>query len=212
MSSIIVTGTDTGIGKTVFSAALVAALGATYWKPVQSGLDDATDSQTVSRLGRVPSERLLPELYRLKTPVSPHLSARLDGVTLDPACFVLPEGRGPLVVEGAGGLLVPLTEDLLFADVFASWQRPTILCARTDLGTINHTLLSIEAMRARSIPIAGVAFQGVHREDTEATICRLGKARRLGRLPLLVPLTPDSLADAFRQNFDLTYLGNVLND
>lgn len=212
MNSIVVTGTDTGIGKTVFCAALAEALDASYWKPVQAGLDEATDSQIVSRLGQVPTDRIIPEVYRLRTPVSPHLSADIDGVRIEPHNLVIAASIGPVVVEGAGGLLVPLTDDLLFADIFARWKRPTVLCARTELGTINHTLLSIEAMRARAIPIAGVAFIGDHREDTEETICRLGGVSRLGRLPLITPLVPDSLREAFRQNFDVSYFRELLDD
>lgn len=211
MSSLVVTGTDTGIGKTVFCAALTTALGARYWKPIQSGLGEPTDSQVVSDLG-VPSSMVLPELYKLKTPVSPHLSARIDGVEIDIEALEVPNIGGPLVVEGAGGLLVPVTDDVLYADIFARWRRPTVLCARTELGTINHTLLSIEAMRTRAIPIAGVAFIGTHSEDTEATICRFGRVVRLGRLPTVEPMTPRDLDQAFLQNFDVSYFRRLLDD
>jgi dethiobiotin synthetase len=200
---IVVTGTDTGIGKTIFSAALTDALDGCYWKPVQSGLDEETDSETVARLGRLSSDRVLPEAYRLATPASPHLSARIDGVTLRPEGLLPPGVERPLVIEGAGGLLVPLTEHTVFADVFARWQIPVVLCARTGLGTINHTLLSLEALRRRAIPILGVAFIGDAQEDSEAIIARLGAVRRLGRLPRLDPLTPDSLHHAFAENFNV---------
>ncbi len=212
MTSIVVTGTDTGIGKTVFCAALTAALDAYYWKPVQSGLDEATDSQLVSRLGGVSADRIIPEAYKLKTPVSPHLSARIDSVQIDVSSFETPKISDAVVIEGAGGLLVPVTDHVLFADIFARWRRPTVLCARTDLGTINHTLLSIEAMRARAIPIAGVAFIGSPRGDTEATICRIGKVARLGCLPFVAPLTPDKLLDAFLRNFDVSYFRRLFNE
>jgi dethiobiotin synthetase len=101
----VVAGTDTGIGKTVFSAALVAALDGVYWKPVQAGLEEETDRETVLRLSGLPAERMLAEAYRLKTPASPHLAAEIDGVTIDPASLVLPQSERPLVVEAAGGLL-----------------------------------------------------------------------------------------------------------
>ena len=203
MPRFVVTGTDTGIGKTIFSTALTDALSGNYWKPVQSGLDGETDSEAVARLGRVPPERILPEVYRLMTSASPHLSARIDGVTILPERLSPPAMNRPLVIEGAGGLLVPLTDRVVFADVFARWQIPVILCARTGLGTINHTLLSLEALRRRAIPLLGVAFIGDEQADSEAIIAELGKVRRLGRLPRLDPLTPDRLRQAFRENFDI---------
>ena len=198
----VVSGTDTGIGKTVFAAGLAGALGAHYWKPVQSGLEDETDSQTVARLSGLPSGHIVPEAYRLTAPLSPHLSARIDGIEIDIGKLLPPECKGPLVIEGAGGLLVPLTATTVFADVFAQWRIPVILCARTALGTINHTLLSLEALRHRAIPICGVAFIGPENADTQATIATIGQVDILGRLPMLDNLTRESLAQAFRENFD----------
>jgi len=198
----VVSGTDTGIGKTVFAAGLAGALSARYWKPVQSGLEDETDSQTVARLSGLPSGRILPEAYRLTASLSPHLSARLDGIEIDTDKLLPPECEGPLIIEGAGGLLVPLTATTVFADVFAQWRIPVILCARTALGTINHTLLSLEALRRRAIPVCGVAFIGPENADTQATIATIGQVDILGRLPMLDNLTRESLAQAFRENFD----------
>jgi dethiobiotin synthetase len=206
---LVVTGTDTGIGKTVFSAALTDALGACYWKPIQSGLTEETDSETVLRLGRIPSQRILPEAWRLKTPVSPHLSAEIDGVTIDPYALEPPCTTSPLVIEGAGGLLVPLTRHETFADVFARWQIPVVLCSRTGLGTINHTLLSLEAMRQRHIPILGIAFIGDALPDTQKIIADMAKVRVLGRLPRLEPLTADTLQREFRKSFDLSSFSEV---
>ena len=194
----VVTGTDTGIGKTIFSAALAGALGLPYWKPIQSGLEEESDSETVARLAGVP---LLPDAYRLKTPASPHLAAEIDGVTIDPDRLTPPEGD--LLIEGAGGALVPVTRTLLYADLFARWQIPVIVCARTGLGTINHSLLTIEALTSRSVPIHGLAFLGNRQEDSEAIIADLGGVRRLGRLPIVAPLTPENLAAAFASNFEL---------
>ena len=202
MSGFVVTGTDTEIGKTVFAAALAGALGASYWKPVQAGLDDGSDAARVAALAGLPPERVLPEAYRLATPCSPHRAAEIDGVEIDPARLALPQVR-PLVVEGAGGALVPLTRTLLYADMFARWRLPVVLVARTGLGTINHSLLSIEALRARGVAIHGVAFVGEAVEDSEATIAAIGGVRRLGRLPRLDPLTPETLAAAFSAQFDL---------
>lgn len=201
---LVVTGTDTGVGKTVFSAALAGALAASYWKPVQSGMRGETDSEAVQRLGRIPFGRIVPENWRLRTPASPHLSAEIDGVTIVPEMLNPPETDGPLLIEGAGGVLVPLTRDVLFADVFARWRLPVVLCARTELGTINHTLLSLEALRHRSVPVLGVAFIGEASADTERTIAEIGAVRRLGRLPRVDPLTPESLSAAFATHFDLS--------
>ncbi len=205
MSVIVVSGTDTGLGKTVFAAMLTAALDAVYWKPVQSGIEEGTDAGTVARLAGVPAERILPEAYVLSQPLSPHRSAELDGVEIDPGALVLPEPRPdgrPIVVEGAGGLMVPLTRRTLFIDVFRRWGAPVVLCARTALGTINHTLLSVEALKARSVPLLGIAFIGEAMPDSERTIVEFSGARRLGRLPWLEEVTPDSLRQAFAENFD----------
>lgn len=199
----IVTGTDTGIGKTVFAAALAGALGARYWKPIQSGLDDGSDSERTGALSGLPVDHILPEAYRLVTPCSPHLAAEIDGVTIDPGRLALPTVDGPLVVEGAGGVLVPVTREILYADMFARWGKPVVLVARTALGTINHSLLSIEALRARGVQIRGIAFVGDAVEDSEATIAAIGKVKRLGRLPMLPDLTPAALARAFADAFDL---------
>ncbi|HLP66991.1 MAG TPA: dethiobiotin synthase [Rhizobium sp.] len=200
----VVTGTDTGVGKTVFAAALTAALDGFYWKPIQSGLEDETDSETVARLGGVADGRVLPELWRLRTPASPHIAAEADGVSIDPDALDPPAVDGPLVIEGAGGLMVPLSPDRLFIDVFARWGHPIILCARTRLGTINHTLLSIEALRSRQVPVLGVVFVGDPEECVEASIVRLGEVRQLGRLPFLTDLNPLTLARAFHDDFDLS--------
>ncbi len=203
MTVIVVTGTDTDVGKTVFAAALTAALGASYWKPVQAGTDDGTDRQRVARLAGIAPSRILPEAYRLATPCSPHRAAAIDGVTIDLDRLALPQVAGPLVVEGAGGVLVPIVGTTTFADLFARWQQPVVLVARTALGTINHSLLSIEALRARGVPIRGVAFISAPVPDSEETIVRLGETRRLGRLPFVDQLTPDALARAFASGFDV---------
>ncbi|MHC5232867.1 dethiobiotin synthase [Brucella sp. LJL56] len=204
----VVTGTDTGIGKTVFSAALADALDACYWKPIQSGLDEATDSETVAGLAGLSQQRIVPEAWRLKTPASPHLAAQIDGVEIDPDALEVPSVDVPLVIEGAGGLHVPLTRRTTFIDVFARWHQPVILCARTGLGTINHTLLSLEALHRRNIPVLGIAFIGEPQPDTEEIIPELGGVRRLGRLPHLAKLDQNTLRHAFHEHFDL----NVFNE
>ena len=198
MTRIVVTGTDTGIGKTVFAAGLTGFLGARYWKPVQAGLDEATDSETVMRLG-VPASHILPEGYRLQMPASPHRAAAAEGITIDPSKLALPSG--PVVIEGAGGLMVPLTRRLTYLDVFADWGLPVILCARTALGTINHTLLSVEALRRCNVPILGVAFIGESQPDSESIIAELGQVPVLGRLPWMTKLDAESLRAEFDRGF-----------
>jgi dethiobiotin synthetase len=200
---LIVTGTDTGIGKTVFAAGLVGALDGVYWKPVQAGLEEETDRAAVLRLSGLPPQRILPEAYRLKMPASPHLAAERDGIVIDPAALVLPPTDRPLVVEGAGGLRVPLTRQMTYIDVMARWQAPVVLCARTTLGTINHSLLSIEALRSRNIPIVGIAFIGNENEESERIVADMGQVRRLGRLPHLDPLTGPALRAAFAAHFTM---------
>ena len=191
----VVSGTDTDVGKTVFCAGLAAMLGARYWKPVQAGFP--TDSQTVAALAGV---EILPEAYCLKLAASPHQAAEDEDITIDPDRLIPPQG--PLVIEGAGGLMVPLTRHTLFIDVFARWQIPLILCARTRLGTINHTLLSIAAIRARAIPLHGVAFIGEANDESERIIAEIGQVKHLGRLPPIEPLTPARLAGIFAKTFE----------
>jgi dethiobiotin synthetase len=200
---IVVAGTDTEIGKTVFSAGLAALLGADYWKPIQAGLDGETDSQLVAKLGGLSADRILPERYRLKTPASPHQAAAIDGVRIAMDSLDVPDAGGrPLVIEGSGGLLVPLDDATLYIDVFARWRLPVVLCARTALGTINHSLLSIEALRHRKLDIIGIAFIGDGNPESERVICEIGRVRRLGRLPRLSPLTASTLRTAFVASFD----------
>ena len=192
MTRIVVSGTDTGIGKTVFSAGLAGFLGGRYWKPVQAGLDDETDSAAVARLAGLAEDAVLPEAYRLATPASPHLAARLDGIVIDAARLDPPadDPDRPLVIEGAGGLMVPLTEDMLLIDLFARWGLPLVLCARSGLGTLNHTLLSLEALRRRGIAVLGVALIGPPHGENARIIARLGAVKVLGTLPPLDPLAP----------------------
>lgn len=203
MSALVVTGTGTDIGKTVFAAALTAALDGCYWKPVQAGLEEPTDLMTVAALTGFGPDRVLPEAWRLATPASPHHAAHLDGVHIEDLVLNPPPCDRPLVIEGAGGVLVPLNPTTVYADVFARWGLPVVVCATTSLGTINHTLLTLEALRARDIPVLGVAFIGDAMDSSEMVIADLGKVRRLGRLPWLAPLTRAGLARAFAANFDL---------
>lgn len=199
----IVTGTDTDIGKTVFAAALTGALGASYWKPVQAGLDGETDSQAVARLSGAGPDIILSENFRLRTPASPHYAAAQEGIIITANDLPIPQVAGPLVIEGAGGALVPVNDDLLFADLFALWQLPVIIAASTGLGTINHSLMTIEALRSRGVPIHGVAFIGDEIKDSQDTICRVGNVKQLGRLPVIADLNAQTLSFAFNAHFDI---------
>lgn len=201
--AIVVTATDTDAGKTIFAAGLTRAIDGCYWKPVQAGLQGSTDSDTVRRLSGLPADRILPEAYRLATPASPHHAAAIDQVVIDPSLLDPPQCDRRIIIEGAGGLLVPLAGGLLFADIFARWSFETVIVARTTLGTINHSLLTVEALRARGIPILGVAFVGEANEESEHSIAAIGRVKRLGRLPRLDPLDAASLAAAFDAAFDL---------
>lgn len=194
---IVVTGTDTDVGKTVFAAGLTRLLEGIYWKPVQAGLEGETDTETVRRLSGLDQSHFLPETWRLKLAASPHLAAEREGIDIESASFSFPALDRPLIIEGAGGLMVPLNRRELYIDVFARWKAPIVLCARTRLGTLNHTLLSLEALAHRAIPVIGIALIGDAHADNERTLAALGGVPVLGRLPKLDPLTPESLRAAF---------------
>ncbi|MBL8881943.1 MAG: ATP-dependent dethiobiotin synthetase BioD [Hyphomicrobium sp.] len=201
--AIVIAGTDTDVGKTVFAAALTAAMGACYWKPVQAGLAGETDSEIVRRLGGLPPDRVLPEAYRLNTAASPHYAAARDGIEIDAAALNPPCTSAPLVIECAGGLAVPLTRKVLQIDVLARWRLPVVLVASTRIGTINHSLLSLEALRRRAIPILGLAFAGDEAPESARIIGELGLVRILGSLPYLDPLNAVTLRAAFAENFNV---------
>ncbi len=190
---LVVCGTDTDVGKTVVSALLVQGLGAHYWKPVQSGTDGGGDTGRVQQLLGLPPERVWPEAYRLTAPVSPHWAAERDGVSIDPARLALPAWDGPLVVETAGGLLVPLRRNWLQIEQIAVWGLPVVLVARSGLGTLNHTLLSLEALARRSIPVLGLVLNGDPHPDNPRTLEALGGVPVLAELPPLDPLDREGL-------------------
>jgi malonyl-CoA O-methyltransferase len=199
MRGVFVTGTDTDVGKTVVSAWLVRALDADYWKPVQAGLDGETDSDVVLRLAGLAPARIHASAYRLEAPLSPHEAARREGVRIDLSRFELPASPRPIVVEGAGGLLVPLNDRALIADLIARLGLPAVLVARSTLGTINHTLLSLEALRARRIPCLGVVINGPPNAANRKAIETYGRAHILAELPRLEPLDETAIAEAARR-------------
>ena len=209
-NALVICGTDTDVGKTVVSALVVQGLGAHYWKPVQSGLEGGGDSGRLQALLQLPAARLLPEAYRLETPVSPHWAAELEGITIDPARLALPAVTEPLVVETAGGLLVPLRRDWLQIDQIAAWGLPVLLVARSGLGTLNHTLLSVEALRQRSIPLLGLVLNGPLHPDNPGTLAALAQAPVLAQLPPLEPLTAAGLAAQWQaQDLGLTLMAAI---
>ncbi|MEY4354240.1 MAG: hypothetical protein RLZZ609_2481 [Cyanobacteriota bacterium] len=196
---LVIAGTDTDVGKTIVSALVVQGLAARYWKPVQSGLAAGSDSARVRELLALPAERLLPEAYRFQAPVSPHWAAELEGVRIDAGRLALPEVEGPLVVECAGGLMVPLRLDadgsLLQIDQLRVWGLPVLLVARSGLGTLNHTLLSLEALRQRAIPVLGLVLNGPLHPDNPRTLEALGGVPVLAQLPPLEPLSAKGLQE-----------------
>lgn len=202
MRGLIVTGTDTGIGKTTVAAMLTLAMDGVYYKPTQSGTEDGTDRDTVKAYTGLGDDRVLPDGVTLTEPLSPHLSAELDGVTIDLNTIAPPAHERPVIVEGAGGLMVPVTRDVLYIDLFKTWNLPVVLTARTILGTLNHTLLSIEALRTRSIDILGVAFVGDDvNPDNQRTIAEMGDVKVLGRVPVLDDINADALMNVFNTEF-----------
>ncbi len=178
----VVTGIGTGVGKTVVSAILTEALNSLYWKPVQAG--DLHDSDSLKVRGLCSNSHTLPEKHRLNTPASPHYAAEIDGVFLQEEDFELPKVEDNLIIEGAGGLMVPLnSRGLLYIDVFQKWNLPVILVSRHYLGSINHTLLSIEALKTRRIPIRGIIFVGNENKATEDIISLSTGIEILIRIP-----------------------------
>lgn len=199
-----ITGTDTGVGKTVASALLCAALDAIYWKPIQTGTREGTDRAVVMKLAVLARNRTLPETYRFAPPVSPHLAARRAGVRIDLSRIQIPAlaPKENLIVEGAGGVLVPINETQLMADLMAHLKLPVLLVARTALGTINHTLLSLAALRAASLEIRGVILVGITNGENRKAIEQYGKVPVAGSITPLKTLSRRALLRVFQNNFD----------
>ncbi len=180
----IVTGIGTDIGKTVVSAIITQALDASYWKPIQAGDLDNSDSLKVQNW-TTDSVTILPEVFQLSQPMSPHAAAEIDGVEIAKEAFQLPLVEGNLVVEGAGGLMVPLNnKGLLLIELFKEWNLPVIVVSRHYVGSINHTLLTIEALKNRKIDIQGIIFVGDKNEVTESFILNYTDLKMIARIPL----------------------------
>jgi dethiobiotin synthase len=202
---VFVTGTGTGVGKTIVSACLVRAWDAAYWKPVQTGISaqpddpyaadfEPADSETIAAL--TGTTEILPPRHVFRAPLSPEAAAALESVSIDLADFDRPSAVRPIVVEGAGGVLVPLNAHCLMSDLMVRLALPVVLVAGTGLGTINHTLLSLEALRARRLRIAGIVLVGPSNPGNRDAIRRHGGVGILFELPHLSALTPDALHQA----------------
>jgi len=203
-----ITGTDTDVGKTLVSAWLLTQLEGTYWKPIQAGTVPTTDSTTVQRLAELPVSRVLPEAYLLPEPMAPHEAARRANIAMDMEKLRLPPHDGLVVVEGAGGLMVPIADGAYMIDLADSLDLPIILVARSTLGTINHTLLSLEAIRRRGLPLAGVVISGPESPHNRAAIERFGQVEVIAEIPFLETVSRDTLK-AVAPELDLLKLATV---
>jgi dethiobiotin synthetase len=207
MNGFFITGTDTGIGKTSLSALLVAALDANYWKPIQTGSIEGTDRETVRRLAEVGEARVRSDAYVFEPPVSPHLAAREAGVRIRLDKLEWPpmdthEAARRWIVEGAGGVLVPINESETMIDLMRRIGLPVLVAARSTLGTINHTTLTLAALRAAQLEVRGVVFIGDEHEENRRAIEHYGETRVLGRIPWSQPLNRATLLDAYARHFD----------
>lgn len=191
--SYFITGTDTDVGKTIVSAWLMLhSPKALYWKPIQAGQCDR-DINRVQNLTKLPQARFVPSLYDLVEPLSPHESARRENIEIEWDKLQIPTSHSPLIVEGAGGLLVPLNRHYFLVDLIKKLQIPVILVARSGLGTINHTLMSLEIIRNRNIPIAGVILNGSLSPHNKQAIEEYGQVKILAEIPKLTRLDKDAL-------------------
>jgi len=209
MRGIFVTGTDTGIGKTVVSASLVCALrkneDVCYWKPVQTGIEEDNDTKTVEKLANCAPQEIFDKGFRLEKPLSPHLSARLANVeiTIEKVLRFIEKDERFWIVEGAGGVFVPLNETELMIDLMSALDLPVLIVARAALGTINHTLLTLEALRGRNLKIYGVIMNGSENEENRKAIEHFGKTRVLAQMPKFEKLEFESLNDWTSENLCL---------
>ena len=178
-------GTDTDIGKTIISSFFVRGLDSYYWKPIQSGNKDGTDSQSVQKISNVCKEKILKEAYIFSNPVSPHWAAEIDKKQINKHCLNLPSIDGPLVIETAGGLMVPLTRDYLQIDQIKEWDLPVVLVCKSSLGTLNHTLLSIEALKKRKIKIIGLVINGEKHLDNPRTLSEFSNVPIIAEFPFI---------------------------
>jgi dethiobiotin synthetase len=202
-SSHFITGTDTNVGKTVLSALLCAALPACYWKPVQTGASEGTDRQQVISWAGISHEQTLPEAYIFDDPVSPHLAAERAGRQIHLETIARPPHAPstPLVVEGAGGVLAPVNSHQFMTDLMLHLRLPVILAARSTLGTINHTLMSLQVLRTSGIEVRGVVLIGPENPENRKAIERYGKVQVIGQIPMVQTINRQVLCEVFAANF-----------
>ena len=204
--SLFVTGTDTNVGKTLLSALLVAALDAIYWKPIQTGATEGTDCQTVIKLAEIPEAQTIPESYCFDPPVSPHLAAEASGVTIDLARIrVQLKVDKPVIAEGAGGILVPINDSESMLDLARHLGFPILIAARAALGTINHTLLTVRALRCAKMCVKGIVMIGNRNKDNERSVEQFGAVPVVGWIPWLDKIDRETLLQVFSSNFDLKH-------
>ena len=196
---IIICGTDTDVGKTVVSSFFVQGLKAIYWKPIQSGTDEGRDTETVCKLLNLEPHRYLSERYQFKAPVSPHWAAEKESVFIEPNNLGIPELDKLIIIETAGGLMVPLNRNWLQIDQLKTWGAPIILVARTGLGTLNHTLLSLEALRNRNLNVLGIVLNGPTHDDNPKTLEQFGDTKILASLPIFDELSANKLSQEWEQ-------------
>lgn len=182
MKGIIVAGIGTEVGKTVVSAILTTSLQGEYWKPIQCGDEKDLDTAVMQELVDADRHPIHPSAYTLKAPLSPHHAARLENTSICLKNIVPPQTGRPLIIEGVGGIFVPLTAKILSFDLFKSWNMPWILVSKHYLGSINHTLLTLEALKRNNISISGIVFNGNPNHDSESAIQQFGQVPFLGRL------------------------------
>lgn len=191
-----ITGIGTGIGKTITSAVITEKLKADYWKPIQSGDLDQSDSLSIQNLISNPKTKIHPELYRLNQPLSPHLSAKLDGIEISLNKFELPQTDNNLIVEGAGGLMVPLNNQALILDLIKHLNIPVIVVSQNYLGSINHTLLTINTLKQHQINIKGIIFNGDANSESEDYILKYSSVEYLGSIPTFNQLNKENIIKA----------------
>jgi len=189
MKPLFITGIGTGIGKTLISAIFVEKLKADYWKPIQSGDLENSDTDKVRALVSNPISHFHPEAYRLTQPFSPHKSAELDGVKIELNSIQIPYTANNLIIEGAGGLMVPLNDHDLIVHLIEKLEAEAIVVSRNYLGSINHTLLSLQELRRRNIRVKALVFNGEADEYTEGFIINYSKIETIIRIPEMENLT-----------------------
>jgi dethiobiotin synthetase len=200
---IFITGTSTDIGKTMVSAILMCGTRGRYWKPVQSGSEEMTDTRWIQQVTGLAATHFVPERYLLRRPLSPHAAAALEGVKIALEDFDLPEGApcDPLIVEGAGGVMVPLNERDLMLDLIVRLALPVVVVSSSRLGTINHTLLTLDKLASRRLEIAGVVMNGPLDDGNRKAIEHYGQTRVIAQLEPLPVVDATVLNRVFQANF-----------